>query len=62
MGTVFVTSYQQTADEHADALVTEEITFAYGQLGLEYGVQGLDGKVNALDQKGGWNQVTNKAI
>jgi type VI secretion system secreted protein Hcp len=61
METVFVCSYHQTGgSEESEVVPTDEVTLAYGKIHVEYGAQGPDGKVKSLDQKAGWDQISNK--
>jgi type VI secretion system secreted protein Hcp len=61
METVFVTSYEQTGgSDESEVVPTDEVTFAYGKIHAEYGVQDQNGKVKSLDQKAGWDQIQNK--
>ena len=76
-GTVFVVSIKsrgpkspmlpagdelQEATSSADLLPTEEITFVYGTLHVQYQPQGSDGAARGGPVLAGWDQVLNKKV
>ena len=59
---VLVSSYQTGGSSHGDVIPTDQMSFNFARIEFAYGKQDAKGKVNALDQKFGYDLKLNKKI
>src|SRR5262249_36296849 len=59
---ILVSSYQTGGSAHGDPVPTDQVSLNFAKINVEYGVQDAKGKVNALDQKAGYDLKEQKPI
>ena len=62
LGDVMVSGFRTGVGGHGGLLPADEVSLTFAQIRLAYGKQDAKGKVNALDQKFGYDLTQNKPI